>query len=57
MHVAVKDQAPGFTHLHAPRLSSQATLSWEALQTPRDKLLDPGWGGRGVCQGVHMWVL
>ena len=44
MRGTVKDHVPGFTHHQAPRLSSQATLSWEALGTPRGKLLDPAWG-------------
>lgn len=41
MPVRVKDQVLSFTHPHTPRFSSQATLSREALETPRDKLLDP----------------
>ena len=45
----VKDHVSGFTHHQAPRLSSQATLSWEALEIPRGKLLDPAWGGACGC--------
>lgn len=44
MHIKVKDEVPSFTHSHTPWVSSQATLSREALETPKDKLLDPACG-------------
>lgn len=47
MQVRVKDEVLSFTHPHTSRISSQATLSREALETPIDKLLDPVSGG--VC--------
>lgn len=58
VHIAVKDQAPSFTHRHTPRFSSQAALSREALETPIDKLLDPACGARmcicGCCGYLSM---
>lgn len=45
MQIRVEDQVLSFTHPHAPRFSSQATFSRKALETPRDKLLDPVSGG------------
>lgn len=52
MHIKVRDKVPSFTHCHTPWVSSQATLSREALETPKDKPLDPAFG---AC--VPMWVL
>lgn len=65
--IKVKDQVPISTHCHAPRFSSQATLSWEALETPRKKLLNPvcwvcvciygcyGYLGMGKRWGPHLF--